>query len=180
MIGLIFGLVAGALGIIQALFTAATWAQSIAAEATRFPPGYTGYRDGTNLVRGGFLFWLGTSAVAGFACLVLCFEAACIVAQAYQQRLIGVLAAWVVWATGWAVYLVVNQDMLMPHLDLPSGILNFRQFALSSSSETWVALLLLGGTLLACVLAGLVGAEAGTPPVATMISMASMPPQESS
>lgn len=72
------GLLAGGIGAFQVIACTRAFAQQNAEFDKSFPPGYTGYRDATNLVRGGEWTFAGTGALAIGVIAVLMIVAATI------------------------------------------------------------------------------------------------------
>lgn len=107
-LGGIVGLLAGGAGTIQVLAAIHDFEARKAAFASQFPPGYTGFRDGTNLIRGGEFYFFGTAAAALGVVAALMIIAATISAIVTRQSSSAVLTTLIAGAICAIIYVAAS------------------------------------------------------------------------
>ncbi len=126
--GGIFGVLAGGVGVVQVIAVVRDYEAQIVAFDKRFPPGYTGFRDATNLVRGGEWNFVGTAFEAlGVIAILLSIAATLAVVTTLTSRT-GVATTLIAGAICAGIYVAASAIAIStgPHPLVPSssGVLN--------------------------------------------------------
>lgn len=106
--GGIFGVLAGGVGVIQIIVIVRDYEVQIVAFDMRFPPGYTGFRDATNLVRGGEWDFVGTAFEALGVMAILLTIAATLAVVATRKSRTGVITNLIAGAICAVIYLAAS------------------------------------------------------------------------
>lgn len=106
--GAIAGLLMGGIGVAQVIISVQDYEARLAAFDRAFPPGYTGYRDGTNLVRGSEwdFFSSGVEALGVIALVLVVAAALAVIATRASHT--GVITTLIAAAIGTVAYVPVN------------------------------------------------------------------------
>jgi hypothetical protein len=106
--GGVFGTLAGGVGIIQIIVVVRDFAAQNAAFDKRYPPGYTGFRDATNHVRGGEWNFVGTALEALGVIAILLTIAATLAVVATRKSHTGVVTTLIAGAVSTIFYVVAS------------------------------------------------------------------------
>ncbi len=106
--GGVFGVLAGGVGITQVIVVVHDFAAQNAAFNQRFPAGYTGFRDATNLMRGGEWDFFGTGLEALGVIALLYIVAATLAVVATHKSHTGVAATLIAGAISTLIYVAAS------------------------------------------------------------------------
>ncbi|HEX5155830.1 MAG TPA: hypothetical protein VFW17_01315 [Ktedonobacterales bacterium] len=153
--GSAFGALVGGIGAAQVVASVYMFAAQSAALDKLYPPDYTGYRDGTNLVRGAeenFVF-TGFVALVGIAAILTI--AAMLSASATRKFWMGIVTTFVAGTICTFIYIVANA------LTFPTGFNPLALFDTSFDGQNYTAVFAIIGFQLAWT-TGLLGSTIGT------------------
>ena len=106
--GAVAGLLMGGVGVAQIIISARDYEARIAAFDRAFPPGYTGFRDGTGMIRGAQWDFIGAGVEAlGVSAIVLVIAAALAVVATRASHS-GVVTTLIAAAIGTVAYVVAS------------------------------------------------------------------------
>lgn len=106
--GVVFGVLAGGVGVVQVVAAVRDFAAQSTAFDKRFPPGYTGFRDATNLVRGGEFNFFGTGLAAVGIIAILLIIAATLAVSATRKSHTGVVTTLIAGAISTVIYAIAS------------------------------------------------------------------------
>ena len=106
--GAIAGLLMGGVGVAQVIITVQDYEARLAAFDRAFPPGYTGFRDATNLVRDSEWGFLGTGLEALSVIVLVLVVAATLAVITTRKSHTGVVTTLIAGAIGTVAYVAVN------------------------------------------------------------------------
>lgn len=153
--GSIFGALVGGIGAAQVFASVYIFAAQSAALDKLYPPGYTGYRDGTNLVRGAeeYFVFTGFVALAGIAAILT--TAAMLSASATRKLWTGIATTFIAGTICTFIYIAANA------LTIPTGFNPLAPFNTSLDGQNYTNTCAIIGFQLAWV-TGLLGSTIGT------------------
>jgi hypothetical protein len=122
--GGIFGMLAGGVGVAQVIIIVRDYEAQIVAFEHRFPPGYTGFRDATSLVRGGEWDFVGTAFEALGIIAILLTSAATLAVVATRKSRTGIVTTLIAGAMCAVIYLAASAIAIStgPHPLIHSNI----------------------------------------------------------
>lgn len=153
--GSAFGALVGGIGAAQVVASVYMFAAQSAALDKLYPPDYTGYRDGTNLVRGAEEYFVFTGFVALVGIAAILTIAAMLSASATRKLWTGIVTTSVAGTICTFIYITANA------LTIPTGFNPLAPFNTSFDGQNSTAICAIIGFQLAWI-TGLLGSTIGT------------------